>query len=128
MRSEPGNVRAQILLAGALLEAGDFAGTEAALRHGLEMRPEFGETSLALGFFLLDRGRPVEAARSFERVMGDEPEKSPLAMTGMVRAILRLGMIPEAEAWLAAIPVFFRHQPSFQDLEEHVRAAGGGGR
>jgi len=128
VRSEPGNVRAQILVAGARLEAGDFAGTEAALRRGLELRPDFTETSLALGFFLLDRGRPLEAAQSFERVCGENPEGSPLAMSGMVRAFLDLGMVPQAEAWMAAIPAYCRHQPSYRDLEEHVRAAGGGGR
>ncbi|MHB8834591.1 MAG: tetratricopeptide repeat protein [Candidatus Methylomirabilia bacterium] len=126
VRSEPGNVRALVLLAGARYEEGDFVGMEAALRRGLELRPDFTETSLVLGLFLLDMDRPVEAARSFERVMGDNPARSPLAMTGMVRAFLSLGMVPEAEEWLAAIPGYFRHQPSFRSLEEQVRAASGG--
>jgi tetratricopeptide (TPR) repeat protein len=123
VRNAPGNVRARILLAGARYEAGDLAGTEAELRRGLELRPDFSETSLLLGVILLDAGRPAEAVRSFERVMGENPGSSPLAMTGMVRAFLDLGMVSEAEEWLAAVPGFFRHTPSFRDLEEQVRAA-----
>jgi hypothetical protein len=102
---------------------GDLAG-ETALR-GLELRPDFTETRLLLGLVLLDMGRPAEAILSFERVFGDNPGGSPLAMTGMVRAFLELGMVPEAEEWLAAVPGYFRHQPSFRDLEEQVRAAAG---
>ncbi len=127
-RNEPGNVRALILLAGARYGAGDSTGTEKALRRALDLRPDFSETSLTLGFFLLDTGRPVDAARCFERVLGDNPERSPLAMIGMAQAFLNLGMVPEAAAWVAAVPDYFRHQPRFQVFEEQVRAAAAGSR
>lgn len=126
VRNEPGNVRAMIQLAGSRYEAGDLAGAEEALRNALRLRPDFTETSLTLGFFLLDSGRPVEAAPLFERVAGSNPGNSPLAMIGMARVFLSLGMLPEAAAWVNAVPGYFRHQPRFREFEEQLRAAGVG--
>jgi len=124
-RSAPGNYRAWILLGGALRESGDATGAEAALTRALELRPRFVEAALSLGYFLLDAGRPVEAAQHFQRILESGPGDSPLAMAGMVEAFLSLGQVREAAAWLEAIPPYFRHLPLYHALADRVRAAAG---
>lgn len=123
-RSAPGNYRAWIQLGGTLHESGDVAGAEAALNRALELRPTFVEAALSLGNFLLDTGRPVEAAQHFQRILESGTGESPLAMAGMVEAFLSLRRVDEAAAWLEAIPPYFRHLPLYGALADRVRAAG----
>lgn len=123
---EPQNVRAWVLLAGARLDAGEPAAAEGALRRAIELRPEFTESHLTLGFLLLGEGRPYEAALSFEQVLARVPGESPLAMTGMAQAFLDAGKPREAGEWLAVVPAYFRGRPLYRGLAERVARAADG--
>jgi hypothetical protein len=76
-----------------------------------------------MGFLLLDAGRPAEGADFFGNVLERAPGGSPLAMLGLARACLDLGMIPDAVRWMENIPEYFRHQDSYRDLSHRIKAA-----
>ncbi|HEY5998022.1 MAG TPA: tetratricopeptide repeat protein [bacterium] len=122
---EPGNVRSWLFLAGAYADAGERGRAERALRRALEVRPGFTDARLALGFLLLEAGRPVEGIRRFEEVMERIPGVSPLAMLGLARGYIDLGMLPEAARWLESVPEYFRHIDAYRDVAERLEAADG---
>jgi tetratricopeptide (TPR) repeat protein len=123
-RREPGNVRAWVYLAGAREDGGDPAGAEQALRRAIDLRPEFVEPHLSLGFLLLNDRRPYEAAGAFDRVLRLVPGESPLAMTGMALAFLDAGKPAEARQWLDAVPAYFRGRPLYVEAGSRAAAAG----
>jgi hypothetical protein len=125
-RREPANVRSWFFLAGAFADAGERARAEAALRRAIGVRPDFIEPRIALGFLLLDAGRTAEGVLCFEEAAASTDGVSPLAMLGLARGYLDLGMLPEAVRSLEAVPEDFRHVEAYREVAERVAAAGNG--
>jgi tetratricopeptide (TPR) repeat protein len=112
--AEPRNVRAGLFLAQAAEKNGHIAETERALRGAVGADPSFPDASIALSLFLLERGRPAEAAEYALQGMARAPQGVGLAQFALARAYLALGRPAEALTLLEEVSPMFSSTFEFQ--------------
>lgn len=107
IRTEPGNVRAWFFLSQTLLDGNRIRHAEAALQGAIQADPSFPDAAIAYSLFLLEQGRPAEAAAAARRALAAAPRGVGLAQLVLAQASLRLGEPAEALSLLDEVTELF---------------------
>lgn len=107
--TSPKNVMAWMYLGGALLESGrtDEAGN--AYRRMLELAPEFPEGLRTYADYLLQAGKPAEAAALAQRAVETGAGNSPLSYLLLAEAQFKLGQFESARQALDGADRYYQH-------------------
>ena len=112
-RIDPGNVRAWFFLSQATQQANKPLETERALQGALRADPSFPDAPIAYSLFLLDQGRPVEAAAAARQGLEAAPGGVGLAQFALARAYLELERPAEALALLDEVTELYAAEAGY---------------
>jgi len=112
--AEPRNVRAWFFLAQATTQSHEDAATEQALKGAMLADPSFPDAPIAYSLFLLERGRPGEAAEAALQGIAKAPRGVGMAQFALARAYLALGRPAEALPLLDEVSPMFAETHDFQ--------------
>lgn len=105
--ADSGNVRAWLFLSQAAGEQGKIAAAEQALLGAIAAAPDFPDSHSAYSLFLLEQGRPAEAADAARAGIAAAPQGVGLAQFALARASLQLGRPAEALALFDEVSPMF---------------------